>query len=70
MEILMILTFKTAAKYGAVLATAAAGNAMAALPAEVTAAMGDAKTDAVALATLGLLIVIAIAAIKYLKGAK
>lgn len=66
----MIQTFKTAAKYGVVLATVAAGNAMAALPAEVTTAMGDAKTDAVSLATLGLLIVIAIAAIKYLKGAK
>lgn len=66
----MFQTFKSKAKYGAVLATVAAGNAMAALPAEVSTAMGDAKTDAVALATLGLLIVIAIAAIKYLKGAK
>ena len=66
----MIQTFKTAAKYGAVLATVAAGNAMAALPAEVNTAMETAKTDAVALATLGLLIVIAIAAIKYLKSAK
>lgn len=62
--------FKQALKYGVALSTVAAGSAMAALPAEVSTAMGDAKTDAVALATLGLLIVIAIAAIKYLKGAK
>jgi len=63
----MFQTWKTKAKYGAVLATAAAGNAMAALPTEVSTAMEGAKTDAVALATLGLLIIIAVAAVKYLR---
>jgi Inovirus Coat protein B len=58
---------KHALKFGAAAGALAAGNAFAALPAEVTTAMGDAKTDAVALAVLGLLIVIAIAAVKYIK---
>jgi len=59
--------FKSALKYGVAFGTAAAGNAMAALPAEVTTAMGDAKSDSVDLAMLGLLIIIAIAAVKYIR---
>lgn len=51
----------------AVSAAVFVGQAQAALPAEVEQAMNDAKTDAVSLATLGLLIIIAIAAIKYLR---
>lgn len=46
------------------------GFASAAVPAEVTTALTDAATDGAAVATLGLLVVIAIAAIKYLRGAK
>ncbi len=42
-------------------------SAYAALPAAVATEMGDAKVDAVELATLGLLIIIAIAAVKYLR---
>lgn len=44
-----------------------AHQAHAALPTEVETEMAAAKTDAVALATLGLLIIIAIAAVKYLR---
>lgn len=44
-----------------------AQSAYAALPAEVETQMTAAKTDAVELATMGLLIIIAIAAIKYLR---
>lgn len=46
------------------------GFASAAVPPEVTTALTDAATDGAAVATLGLLVVIAIAAIKYLRGAK
>lgn len=66
----MIHTFKTVAKYGSTALMAAAVSAHAALPAEVTTAMSDAKTDAIALCTAGLLIVIAIATFSYLKRAK
>ena len=45
------------------------GSAMAAVPVEVTTAMGDAATDGAAMGTLALLVVVAIAAIKYLKRA-
>ncbi|WP_043311467.1 major capsid protein [Pseudomonas sp. ML96] len=53
-------------------AAAAAGllmtqQAYAALPEAVETEMATAKTDAVELATLGLLIIIAIAAVKYLR---
>lgn len=63
----MFQTFKSKAKYAALVPMLAIGNAMAALPAEVNTAMSDAKTDAVSLAMLGLLIVIAIAAVKYIR---
>lgn len=46
------------------------GVASAEVPAAVTTALTDAATDGAAVATLGLLVVIAIAAIKYLRGAK
>lgn len=46
-----------------------AGNALAAVPADVTTALEDAKTDAVAVAGLALVIVIGIAAIKYMRRA-
>lgn len=43
------------------------GNAMAAVPAEVTTALGDAKTDTLAVAGLSLVIIIAVAAFKYMR---
>jgi hypothetical protein len=43
------------------------GNAMAAVPTEVTTALTDAKTDALAVAGLSLVIIIAIAAFKYMR---
>lgn len=46
-----------------------AGSAFAAVPTEVSTALGDAKTDATTVAGLALVIVIAIAAIKYMKRA-
>lgn len=63
-----ILNLKRAAA-GLAVAVATA-PAFAAVPAGVTTAMEDAATDGAAVATLGLLVVIAIAAIKYLRGAK
>lgn len=47
----MIQTFKTVAKYGAALASVAAGNAMAALPASVATDLTTGKTDVTELAT-------------------
>lgn len=55
---------------GLSLSVLSCGSAFAALPTEVSSAMSDAKTDAIALAVLALLIVVGVAAIKYLKGAK
>lgn len=46
-----------------------ASQAMAAVPADVTTALTDAKTDATTVAGLALVIVIAIAAIKYMRRA-
>lgn len=46
---------------------ATTGSAFAAVPLEVTTALTDAKTDALAVAALALIIVIAIAAFKYMK---
>lgn len=48
---------------------ATTGSAFAAVPTEVSTALGDAKTDAVAVAGLALVIVIGIAAIKYMRRA-
>lgn len=47
--------------------TAAAGSAMAAVPEEVTTAVTGLKTDAVAVATLVLLAIVAIYAIKFIR---
>lgn len=55
---------------GAAVVVATVGQAHAELPTEVTTKMGDAATDGAAMATLGLLVIIAIAAVKYLRGAK
>lgn len=63
-----ILNLKRAAAGLTVAVVSAQSHA--ALPTEVTTAMGDAATDGAALAVLGLLIVIAIAAVKYLRSAK
>lgn len=49
--------------------SAFAGSVFAAVPTEVTTAMTDAKTDALAVAALALIIVISIAAFKYMKRA-
>jgi len=50
-------------------ATAFIGNAHAAVPTEVTTAMADGKSDALVVAGLAIVIVIAIAAFKYMKKA-
>ena len=47
----------------------AAGSAMAAVPAEVTTAMTDAKADSLTVAGLALVVIIAIAAFKYMRRA-
>lgn len=59
-------------KLGAGVAVAAGsiGTAHAELPAVVVTKMEEAGTDGAALAVLGLLVVIAIAAVKYLRSAK
>lgn len=46
---------------------AAAGSAMAAVPAEVTTALGDMKTDGLVVAGAVLVAIIAIAAIKFMR---
>lgn len=48
---------------------AVAGSAFAAVPADVTTAMTDAKADSLTVAGLALIIIIAIAAFKYMKKA-
>jgi len=63
-----ILFMKRAATGLAV--AAVASPSFAAVPADVTAALTDAATDGATVATLGLLVVIAIAAVKYLRSAK
>jgi hypothetical protein len=63
-------TFKNSLKYGAGLALAAAGAAHAAVPAEVTSAIGDMKSDGTTVAVAFLVAAIAIAAIKFLRSAK
>lgn len=63
-----ILNLKRAAAGLAV--AAVASPSFAAVPADVTTYLTDAATDGAAVATLGLLVVIAIAAIKYLRSAK
>lgn len=47
----------------------AAGSAMAAVPTDVTTALGDAKTDSLTVAGLALVVIIAIAAFKYMRKA-
>lgn len=49
--------------------TLAAGSAMAAVPADVTTALGDAKTDSLVVAGLALVVIIAIAAFKFMRRA-
>lgn len=55
---------------GAAVVVATVGQAHAELPAAVTTAMTDAATDGAAMATLGLLVIVAIAAVMYLRRAK
>lgn len=59
--------FKRGLKYGASLVTVAAGNAMAAVPAEVTTAVGDMKADGITVATAFLVATIAVAAFLFMK---
>lgn len=47
----------------------AAGAASAAVPAEVTTSMADAKTDSFAIATMALVIVIGLAGFRYMRRA-
>lgn len=51
----------------AALMTIAAGNAMAAVPTEVSTALGDAKTDGVTVATAVLVAIVAIFAFKLMR---
>lgn len=63
--------FKRNLKYGASLLTVAAGNAMAAVPADVTAAIADLKTDALVVAGAFLVATIAVTAFLFMrKGAR
>ncbi|GAA4492865.1 major capsid protein [Pseudaeromonas paramecii] len=68
--------FQAARKYGSRVATGAAvalmtaAPAFAELPTEVSTQMAETKTDAATMGGLGLVIVIAIAAFKYLRSAK
>ena len=48
---------------------ASAGSAFAAVPVEVTAAMAEAKTDSLVVAGLVLVVIIAIAAFKFMRRA-
>lgn len=52
---------------GASFVAAGVGSAMAAVPAEVTTAIGDIETDGMAVATAVLLAVVAIFAIKFIR---
>lgn len=54
-------------KVAGVLVAVAPLSAFAAVPVEVSTAMADGKADAMTVAGLGLIIVIAIAAFKYMK---
>lgn len=51
----------------AALSAASIGSAMATVPTEVTTALTDAKADALTVAGLALVVVIAIAAFKYMR---
>ncbi|MCP5279670.1 MAG: hypothetical protein H6935_15155 [Thiobacillus sp.] len=53
----------------AALAAANSVNAFAAVPANVSTALGDALTDATTVAGLALIIVVGVAAFKYMKSA-
>lgn len=55
------------AAVGSALVGGAVAPVMAAVPAEVTAALGDAKTDGVSVATLVLVALIAIFAFKFMR---
>lgn len=59
--------FRESLKFGAGALTVAAGNAMAAVPGDVTTALGDAKTDGVTVATAVLVAVVAIYAFKLMR---
>lgn len=53
---------------GVVVATASGiGSAFAAVPANVSTAMTDGATDAAAVAALGLLVIIGVAVVKYMR---
>lgn len=45
----------------------AAGSALAAVPTDVATALAEAKTDSLAVAGLGLIIIVGIAAFKYMR---
>jgi len=59
--------FKQARKYLVVPMTLAAGSAMAAVPTEVSTALGDMKADALTVAGLVLVAIIAIAGVKFIR---
>lgn len=62
--------FNQSLKYGAGVALAAVGAAHAAVPAEITTAIGTMQTDGVTVATAFVVASIAVAAIKFLRSAK
>lgn len=59
--------FKQFRSYAVVPLTLAAGSAMAAVPTEVTTALGDMKADALTVAGLVLVAIIAIAGVKFIR---
>jgi len=62
------LALRLAAVPAFVLATS--GAAMAAVPADITSAIGDMKADGIVVATAFVVAIIAVAAIKFLRSAK
>lgn len=68
LDFIMNKQFRTLVGVSSLLALV--GGAHAAVPAEVTAAIGDMKADGVAVATAFIVAVIAVAAIKFLRSAK
>lgn len=59
--------FNQARKYLAVVPMVAAGSAMAAVPTDVTTALTDMKADALTVAAVVLVAIIAVAAVKFIR---
>jgi hypothetical protein len=68
-EVLPMLNFRTRVAAGVSVLALGVGQAMAAVPAAVTSALEDAKTDGVTVAGVVLVVIIAIAAFKLIRKA-